>query len=915
MLQLKNISKTYIAGDMRTEALKGVDLEFRKNDFVSILGPSGCGKTTMLNIIGGLDRYTSGDLVINGVSTKEYKDVDWDIYRNKSIGFVFQSYNLISHQTVFANVELALTLAGTSHAERRRRVTEVLEKVGLGDQLHKKPTQLSGGQMQRVAIARALVNNPDILLADEPTGALDSGTSVQIMEILEEIAKDRLVIMVTHNSEIAEKYSTRIIKLLDGQVVSDSNPFSSEMKAGRRTGKRKKISMSFPTALALSFKNLMTKKTRTILTAFAGSIGIIGIALILSLSSGMQNYVNDLERDTLSTYPIELQSVSMDMSGMMSMMMDNQSNRAEHELDKVYSRNIMTDMMSSVSTQLQRNDLQRFKEHIESDEGKALRDYTNTIQYGYDVELQIYNSSGALQVNPSEVFERLGGGGGGMPAGGMGVGAGIGGMGGMNVWAEMLENKDLLDAQYDVVAGNWPQAFNEVVIVVNSNNEISDMTLYALGLLNPDELDGLIQMVMRGEEVQSEVRNFSYDEILSTTFKLLLNTDYYEKEGNNWADRRDDDAYMQGVMENAVDIRIVGIVRPAEEAAAASIDGSIGYTSALTNYVIEAILETDIAKEQLADPETDVLTGIAFDISEFADSITMDYIREMIAGFGENIPEDMPEEEAEQYLAMIENMPNMSDKDLLLILMAFQMDEEEAAQFSAIAQDMSAEQMLEMMVEQMLANADDFATYEGNLTILGIADFDSPSAIRLYPKDFDSKQRIETLIADYNEAWESAGQEEYVIHYTDFVGLMTASISSIIGIVSYVLIAFVSISLIVSSIMIAIITYISVLERTKEIGILRSIGASKKDITRVFNAETIIEGLVAGGLGVGITMLLNFPINAIIKSLADVSGLAVLPLWGALGLIVISVILTLIAGFIPSKMAAKKDPVEALRTE
>ncbi|MCL2775228.1 MAG: ABC transporter ATP-binding protein/permease [Oscillospiraceae bacterium] len=827
MLQLKNIVKIYDTGGTIVEALRGVNLEFRKSDFVSILGPSGCGKTTLLNIIGGLDRYTSGDLVINEVSTKEYKDVDWDIYRNNSIGFVFQSYNLISHQTAFSNVELAMTLAGTSRVERHKRVVEVLEKVGLGDQINKKPNQMSGGQMQRVAIARALVNNPEILLADEPTGALDSETSIQIMELLKEIAKDRLVIMVTHNPDLAEKYSTRIIKLLDGGVVDDTNPYSSKSEPVKKErGKRKKISMSFPTALSLSFKNLLTKKTRTILTAFAGSIGIIGIALILSLSSGMQGYVKNLESDTLSSYPIELQSQSMDISGMMSAMMSsNRNDGVSHGLDKVYSNNIMTNMMQSVTSKIQKNDLAQFRRYLESDDGKQFYDYTNSIQYGYDVEPQIYKSdtsSGTLQVNPSEIMSSLnmGGNSGGISMSSMGMSTGS-----SELWSEMLDNNDLLHSQYDVISGRWPTKYDEVVLVVDKNNEISDMNLYALGLLDYGAFQETMKKAMSGDEIQDTGTDasFTYDDILSMSFKLVLNTDYYTKENNIWADKRNDSNYMINVIANAPDIKVVGIIRPSENATATSISGAIGYTSALTDYIINATRETEIAKEQLADPEINVFTGMSFD----------------------------------------------GDK----------------------------------------------TTYEDNLSELGIVDLENPSSINLYPKDFDSKKELQSLIQDYNKIQQDAGHDEYVINYTDLVGLMTSSISSIINIISYVLIAFVAISLIVSSIMIAIITYISVLERTKEIGILRSIGASKKDITRVFNAETIIEGFVAGGIGIIITLLLNIPINIIIKSLAGISGIAALPVYGAVALIIISVLLTVIAGFIPSKMAAKKDPVVALRTE
>lgn len=883
MLQLKNIVKNYVMGsDTRVEALRGVNLEFRKSEFVSILGPSGCGKTTMLNIIGGLDRYSSGDLVINGISTKEYKDVDWDIYRNNSIGFVFQNYNLIPHQSVLSNVELALTLAGKSRTERHKRAVEVLEQVGLGDQLNKKPTQMSGGQMQRVAIARALVNNPDILLADEPTGALDSETSVQIMDLLKEIAKDRLVIMVTHNSDLAEKYSTRVIRLLDGKVISDTDPYSAKESAKRERGKRKKISMSFFTALSLSLRNLLTKKTRTLLTAFAGSIGIIGIALIMSLSSGMQGYVKNLERDTLSTYPIQLESSTMDMTGMMtSMMSNNRANGIDHGLDKVYSNNIMKNMASSLTSQITSNNLALFKEYIESGEGQRFSELTNSIQYGYDIELQIYKSDTTdviLQVNPSEVLAQLtmGGDMGDMMSS-MG-GSSLMGMMNTNIWDQLLDNEELLQSQYDVVAGKWPSAYDEVVLVVDENNELSDTTLYSLGLLDPDEFGEIMQKALKGEEIDGgadEEESFSYDEILSLTFKLVLNTDYYVKEDTKWVDMRDDDTYMKDLIADALEIKVVGILRPSEDAAATSISGSIGYTSALTDYVIDAIQSTEIVKAQLADPETNVFTGIAFDVDDFIGNLTMDDVNELMAA--------MPE--AEQ--AQMQEMLGMMTED----------------------------QILTLMTGMIQSNAGAETTYEDNLLALGVVDFDSPSAISLYPKDFESKEELAALIQEYNEMQESEGHTQNVISYTDIVGLMTSSISSIINIISYVLIAFVAISLVVSSIMIAIITYISVLERTKEIGILRSIGASKKDVTRVFIAETIIEGLVAGVIGVGLTILLNFPINAVIKSLAGISGIAALPISSAVWLVVLSVALTVIAGLIPSRMAAKKDPVEALRSE
>lgn len=887
MLQLKDIVKTYTAGDMTVDALKGVSLDFRKSEFVAVLGPSGCGKTTLLNIIGGLDRYTSGDLVINNISTKQYKDVDWDIYRNNSIGFVFQSYNLIPHQSALANVELAMTLAGISKSDRRKRAVEALEKVGLGDQINKKPNQMSGGQMQRVSIARALVNNPDILLADEPTGALDSETSVQIMDILKDIAKDRLVIMVTHNPELANEYSNRIIRLLDGRVTDDTNPFLvEEEQKNASKNKKKKISMSFLTALALSLNNLMTKKTRTILTAFAGSIGIIGIALIMSLSSGMQGYINSLEQDTLSTYPIQLQSQSMDMTGMLaSMMSANHRNGVSHDLNNVYSNNIMTGMIESMSSKITNNDLKQFRQYIETGEGKNIYDMTNSIQYGYAIDLNIYKfdtSNGTIMVNPGSVMDRFRGGSSDNVDMSSMNNMNSFGMGG-NTWSELINNEELLQSQYDVLAGSWPSAYNEVVLVVDEHNEISDMDLYSLGLLNAEELDDMVRKFMKGEKIEElKTAEFSYDEILSLTFKLVLNTDYYVKQEeagiSRWVDMRDDAGFMKNLVDNALSIKVVGIIRPSEEAAASSINGTVGYTSALTEYVINTVNESEIAKEQNSDPEKNVFTGFVFDIAGYVETLTMEDINAFL--------EKMPEDERVQYQEMT---VGMTDEEILA--------------------------MLSQMVKDEMAKSNISDTYESNCNKLGMVDKNNPSNINLYPKDFASKEKIVNLIKDYNKMQEDAGHEEYVIHYTDIVGMMTSGISSIIDIISYVLIAFVAISLVVSSIMIAIITYISVLERTKEIGILRSIGASKGDISRVFNAETVIEGLVAGAIGIGITLLLNIPINIIIKSLTGISRISSLPITGAVGLILLSVLLTVIAGFIPSKMAAKKDPVVALRSE
>jgi putative ABC transport system permease protein len=881
MLQLKNITKIYKMGDMRVEALKEVSLDFRKSEFVAVLGPSGCGKTTLLNIVGGLDRYTSGDLVINGRPTKKYKDVDWDIYRNNSIGFVFQSYNLIPHQTALANVELAMTLAGISKGERRKRAIATLEAVGLHDQLHKKPGQMSGGQMQRVSIARALVNNPDILLADEPTGALDSETSVQIMDILKEIAKDRLVIMVTHNPEIANTYSNRIIRLLDGRVTDDTNPFRVEQEEAVKPKKRKKISMSLFTALSLSLNNLLTKKTRTVLTAFAGSIGIIGIALIMSLSSGMQGYINTLEQDTLSTYPVTLQSQTMDLATMMGSHSHEQRDRFEREPDRVYALNIMTNTIRQLSSLISRNDLARFKLYIEEDEqGRQMAGFTNAIRYGYNIELQLYKadtSGGVFQVNPSDFIASLAQYGF-TPGNDMGMGMNMGFGAAETAFTELLTgadgliNETLLHSQYDLLAGRWPEAFDEVVLVVSDRNGVLDFHLYAMGLLDTDELDEMLTAMFQGEDVEEQGRaSFSFEEILGLTFKLIVNTDYFVNDGGRWIDMRGDELFMRALVEDSLDIKVAGIVRPNEDAMAGSINGTVGYTYALTEYVISAVLESEIAREQLANPDTDVFTGLAFDTEAPS-------MQDVVMQYADTLPEE-------------ERMPFLQEVG-----------------------QMSEEELFFLFGDQLTAAANR-STYEGNRRILGIVDFDTPSSISLYPKDFASKEEISAIIEEYNEKQRAAGAEENVIHYTDIVGLMTSGISQIINVTSYVLIAFVSISLIVSSIMIAIITYISVLERTREIGILRSIGAAKRDISRVFNAETLIEGFVAGVLGIGITLLLNIPANAIIQNLTDISGLSQLPPSGAVLLVLLSMFLTVLAGFIPSKIAAKKDPVVALRAE
>lgn len=851
VLKLKGITKTYEMGDTKIEALKGIDISFRESEFVAILGQSGCGKTTLLNIIGGLDRYTKGDLIINEKSTKEFTDRDWDTYRNHSVGFVFQNYNLIPHQTVLSNVELALTLSGVSKTERRKRALEVLKKVGLEDQINKKPNQMSGGQMQRVAIARALVNNPDILLADEPTGALDSETSIQIMEILKEIAQEKLVIMVTHNPDLADDYATRTIKLLDGVVTDDSHPYDGKKepeKSSKSTGK--KTYMSFMTALSLSLNNLMTKKGRTILTAFAGSIGIIGIALILSLSSGVRGYISRVEEDTLSSYPIQIDEATIDMTAMMNTMSGNRQND-NHDLDKIYSNDILGDIVTSVTSQISQNNLERFKQYIESDK-TDINTYMNAIQYRYNLDLQLYSKDTEkeiIQINPSPIMDKIG----------FGSDAMSFNMSQYNVWIELMDNEELLKSQYDVVSGKWPSKYNEVVLIVDEHNNISDYTLYTLGLKDQKEVEDLFKKIAMGESVSFESSSYEFDELVGLDFKLVLNTDYYDKQGDIWINKKDDQEFMKKVVDNAEDITIVGIVRPNEEAVLGSTHGEIGYTKELTKYVIDKIQNTDIVKEQLANPERNVFTGLEFN----SDNKNFD------------MSALTPEQQA--YLSTL-----------------------------------SQEELAQVISNYMETYG---ATYEDNVKTLGIVDLESPSSILIYPKDFKSKEAIQDIISDYNKAVEEEGKEEDVINYTDIVGVMMSGVTTIVDIISYVLIAFVSISLIVSSIMIGIITYISVLERIKEIGILRAIGASKKDISRVFRAETIIEGFAAGVFGIAITVLLNIPINMIIKQVTGISNISKLPIAGAIILVAVSVLLTLFAGVFPARMASRKDPVEALRTE
>lgn len=854
MLKLKDIRKVYKSGDEEVEALKGVSLEFRESEFVSILGQSGCGKTTLLNIIGGLDRYTSGDLIINGKSTKNFKDRDWDSYRNYSIGFVFQSYNLISHQSVLSNVELALTISGVSRKERKERAIKALEEVGLKEHIHKKPNQLSGGQMQRVAIARALVNNPDIILADEPTGALDTKTSVQVMEILKNISKDKLIIMVTHNADLAEKYSSRIIRILDGKIIDDTNPVESDVKQKEvlKENKPRRTSMKFFTALRLSLNNLMTKKGRTILTSFAGSIGIIGIALILSLSHGVQAYINRVQEETLTSYPLTIEETTIDLTSAIAdhtqkMLEDNQK---EREPNRIYSNNTITDTLSIMNAKAQSNNLELFKKYIESNETN-IKDYITAIGYQYDLDLQIYKSDASeeiVKVNPNTVLESIG-----IQTNGMQMGMVM-----SDVWSQMFENDEINNKMYTLLSGKMPENYNEVLLLVDEDEKISDYVLYALGLKDQKELEEMYNKIGEGEEIVTEETSYSYDELIGLSYKLLLNTDYYEKVQNIWVDKSEDKEYLKNKLNEAEEIKVVGIVKPNEDwSGSSSYLGGILYTSDLENHVIDKINNSDIVKEQKDNSKVNVITGLEFSNEEFS----MEKLSNEQKMYLSSLP---PEELA----TLISNYKEQSE-----------------------------------------------ATYESTLKKLGSVDLDKPSAINIYAVDFEAKEQIKDIIESYNNKQREEGNEANVISYSDLVGMLMSSVTDIINIISYVLIAFVSISLVVSSIMIGIITYISVLERTKEIGILRAIGASKKDISRVFNAETLIVGLIAGLLGIVITMLLNIPINIIIESISKVSGVSVLPTSGAIILVVISVVLTIIAGLIPAKIASKKDPVESLRTE
>ena len=1004
MLELKGIKKDYLAGENTVHALKGIDLRFRRNEFVSILGPSGCGKTTMLNIIGGLDQYTEGDLIINGRSTKDFKDRDWDTYRNHSIGFVFQSYNLIPHQTVLQNVELALTLSGVSKAERRKRAKKALEDVGLGNQLSKKPSEMSGGQMQRVAIARALVNNPDIILADEPTGALDTETSIQVMEILKEISKDRLIVMVTHNPELAEQYSSRIIRVLDGKLTDDSRPLTEEEyqrelqadKAENENGKKlKKPSMSFGTSFSLSLKNLFTKKGRTMLTSFAGSIGIIGIALVLSISQGFNTYINTIQEETLSSYPLTIQKTNTDLRALMETFMGSATSDSTHSNDAVYKKSAIYDMMDALNNmETSENDLKSFKSYIESkrkDSESDLHRAVNGVQYSYDLDMLIYtkNVDGTIIHSDTEelmqemVLEHMG-----IDMQAMTdastsmfgedatsmMSMGMGGSS-MNLWQELLPGdngkpiNDLLKKQYDVVYGSWPNSYDEIVLVLDENNELDDMTLYALGLEPKEDVDSIMEAAVNGKELQKDNKSWSYADICSMDFRTILNSDCYRYDESTglYTDLRDTEAGLQYLYDNGLKLKVTGIIRPNEDTTAPMLSGSIAYTSDLTKYIIEHSKESDAITAQKDSKNTDIFTGLPFkDTSgstSDADKQTafLEYLNELDDGGKAqayvqimSIPtEEQLNDSVQQAMqgmsrsdmeaAMLQGMTqqmSMSESDVQSYLESMSDDEitdtftqmmqqQVKAQYAQqVQQQMAAmqpaelvgalNQLLPTLTTEQCANYYDEmmqfsdSTYEDNLKALGDIDLDDPASINLYAATFEDKDVIEDAIADYNEGKDEMAQ----IQYTDYVGLMMSSVTKIINTITYVLIAFVAISLIVSSIMIGVITLISVQERTKEIGILRAIGASKRDVSSMFNAETIIIGFTSGLLGIVVTYLLCIPINLLVHHLTGIQNLsAVLPVPAAIILIAISVLLTLIAGFIPSKSAAKKDPVVALRSE
>ncbi len=1002
MLELKGIKKDYPAGDGKVEALKGIDLSFRKSEFVSILGPSGCGKTTMLNIIGGLDQYTEGDLIINGRSTKDFKDRDWDTYRNHSIGFVFQSYNLIPHQSVLQNVELALTLSGVSKAERRRRAKEALQRVGLETQLNKKPGEMSGGQMQRVAIARAIVNDPDIILADEPTGALDTETSVQVMDILKEIANDRLVIMVTHNPELAERYSTRIIRMLDGNITDDSMPYTEEYaepvkqeENGKRKKHEKKPSMSFFTAFGLSLKNLFTKKGRTALTSFAGSIGIIGIALIYAVSQGTTTYIDTVQEDTLSSYPLTLEAKHMDMGELLETFINAANTQNEHDRDAVYTNAVVYNMLNAFnSLEASENDLHSFKEYLEKELKKNGSDFEQAVsgvQYSYNLDLKVYTKGedGSIVLSDTEKLMQE------MFAEYFGMNSANSdqsaesssgsqsnsmsmmsfGTAANSMWQEILPSKDgklinpLLEKQYDVIYGSWPNDYNEVVLVLDENNELNDMTLYALGLKTKEDIDAIMRAAVSGEQIEVDTQKWTYEEICDMEFRAVLNANCFVKDSATglYNDISVSDAGRQYLYDNGIPIKVVGIIRPNEDAVSSMLTGSIAYTKKLTEYVIEHSSETDVAKEQVVNSMVDIFTGLPFkentgnltpekkaeefkayinklDVNAkaqiYVDIMSIPSDEEVIAYIGQTTGA-LSRAEMEQMLLQIiaqqmnadaaqveEYIAGMSDDDMKAMFSQFAAEQyrtQYAAAVSAQMANIPAEHKVAMLTaamegytleqyEKYYDNVLTFSdsTFENNLDILGYIDLDKPTMINLYASSFENKDVIEEVIAKYNSKVDEASK----ITYTDYVGLMMSSITTVINAITYVLIAFVAVSLIVSSIMIGVITLISVQERTKEIGILRAIGASKRNVSSMFNAETVIIGFTSGALGVLVTYLLCIPINIILHAVTGIPILsAQLPIPVAIILVLISMLLTVFSGIIPSRSAAKKDPVVALRTE
>ena len=904
MLQIEKIHKKYITGDLVQTALNDVSLNLRDNELVAILGPSGSGKTTLLNIIGGLDHYDSGDLIINGISTKRYTDRDWDSYRNHTIGFVFQSYNLIPHQTVLSNVELALTISGVSKSERKKRAIEALEKVGLGNQLHKKPNQMSGGQMQRVAIARALINDPDILLADEPTGALDSETSVQVMELLKEVAKDRLVVMVTHNPELAEEYATRIVKVRDGKIIDDSNPYqvdASQLGQARHENMGKS-SMSFSTSLSLSFNNLKSKKGRTLLTAFAGSIGIIGIALILSISNGVNTYISDIQKSTMSSYPISIQSQSIDLSSIMSSGQENmkklKSGKVDHDLDAVYSNGTELEMASKMTTSITENNLTEFKKYLDDTENE-IHQYIgeNGIVYSYDTKFDVYtydsedtlvNTDGstlegsqssasvsspmmaAMSSSSSNHFEEL------LPG-----------------TEDELISSTITDS-YDVLYGSWPSKYNELVIVLNHNNEISATTLYKLGLLPSSEYNELISKIEDGETVTLDTQKLSYEDIIAQTFYMIPSCDLYVENDNGTFDYiGDDNSEIKNLLEDAVELKVVGIIRPKEDTETVLISNTVGYTKALTDYIIDYTNNSEVVKGQEASKNLNVLNGMEFSPSDDVDKVkdAKTYIDHLGVSEKANLAKQILQYTYSDNPTATSQMMSMNETQLA----------------AALDENLDDEALLSIYDHYISTG-----TYDDNMKTFGVVSLDAPSSINIYCDSFEDKDVIADYIGKYNELVD----EESQITYTDYVGLLMSSVTTIINVISYVLIAFVAVSLIVSSIMIGIITYISVMERTKEIGILRAIGASKHNISQVFNAETFIIGICSGTIGIGITLLLLIPANSIIHTLTGTDTVnASLPFSSALLLIALSIILTLMGGFIPAKKAAWKDPVTALRTE